>query len=89
MRKRYSVKVEVNNNEVHNASYCSLFDIATDLGLTYDAVASISCGRSRLYTGEGFKYNPKIVIEKILVNNIDNAEESKKKIGKKESTATA
>ena len=48
MRKRYSVKVEVNNNEVHNASYCSLFDIATDLGLTYDAVASISCGRSRL-----------------------------------------
>ena len=89
MRKRYSVKVEVNNNEVHNASYCSLFDIATDLGLTYDAVASISCGRSRLYTGEGFKYNPKIVIEKILVNNIDNAKESKKKIGKKESTATA
>lgn len=86
MRKRYSVKVEVNNNEVHNASYCSLFDIAIDLGLTYDAVASISCGRSRLYTGEGFKYNPKIVIEKILVNNIDNAEESKKKIGKKEST---
>tara|TARA_R100000664_G_C2639890_1_gene65404 strand:- start:222 stop:491 length:270 start_codon:yes stop_codon:yes gene_type:complete len=86
MRKRYSVKVEINNNEVHNASYCSLFDIATDLELTYDAVASISCGRSKLYTGEGFKYNPKIVIEKILVNNIDNAEESKKTIGKKEST---
>tara|TARA_Y100001937_G_C7117732_1_gene330956 strand:+ start:62 stop:331 length:270 start_codon:yes stop_codon:yes gene_type:complete len=86
MRKRYCVKVEINNNEVHNASYCSLFDIATDLGLTYDAVASISCGRSKLYTGEGFKYNPKIVIEKILVNNIDNAEESKKTIGKKEST---
>jgi hypothetical protein len=53
---------------LHNQDYDSLKEMATDLGLTYNQVADLSCNKEKK-DYQKFKFYPKIEITKLKKSN--------------------
>jgi hypothetical protein len=62
----FFVEIKFEDNIIHTDKYKSLKDIATNLGMTYQQVADINCGRyTPKFINKSFLYQPKITIQRI------------------------
>ena len=62
----FVVEIKFNDNIIHTDKYRSLREIATELGMTYQQVADINCGRfNPKFINKDFLYQPKIIIQRI------------------------
>ena len=62
----FIVEIKFNDNIIHTDKYRSLREIATELGMTYQQVADINCGRfNPKFINKNFLYQPKIIIQRI------------------------
>lgn len=58
-----------NEIELHNQDYKSLKDIAEDIGLSYNIIADLHCGRRKQNKRQEFKFQPKIKITRLDKEN--------------------
>tara|TARA_R100000654_G_scaffold19091_1_gene39288 strand:- start:1834 stop:2049 length:216 start_codon:yes stop_codon:yes gene_type:complete len=66
----FKVMITLNDNIIHDKTYRSMTDIASQLGMSYQQVADISCGRViPKYISTEFPFQPKINITKIKKEN--------------------
>ena len=62
----FFVEIKFEDKIIHTDKYKSLTDIANNLGMTYQQVADINCGRYKpKFINKDFLYLPKIVIQRI------------------------
>ena len=62
----FFVEIKFEDKIIHTDKYKSLTDIANNLGMTYQQVADINCGRYKpKFINKDFLYQPKIVIQRI------------------------
>jgi len=62
----FVVEIKFNDNIIHTDKYRSLREIATELGMTYQQVADINCGRfNPKFINKDFLFQPKIIIQRI------------------------
>lgn len=62
----FFVEIKFDDKIIHTDKYKSLKDIANNLGMTYQQVADINCGRfNPKFINKDFLYQPKIVIQRI------------------------
>jgi len=62
----FVVEIKFNDNIIHTDKYRSLREIATELGMTYQQVADINCGRfNPKFINKNFLFQPKIIIQRI------------------------
>jgi len=62
----FIVEIKFNDNIIHTDKYRSLREIATELGMTYQQVADINCGRfNPKFINKNFLFQPKIIIQRI------------------------
>ena len=62
----FFVEIKFEDKIIHTDKYNSLKDIATNLGMSYQQVADINCGRyTPKFINKKFLYQPKITIERI------------------------
>tara|TARA_R110001592_G_scaffold311533_1_gene586431 strand:+ start:296 stop:508 length:213 start_codon:yes stop_codon:yes gene_type:complete len=62
----FKVEIKFNDNIIHSNYYKSLRDIANNLGMTYQQVADINCGRfNPTYINKDFLFQPEIIIQRI------------------------
>jgi hypothetical protein len=62
----FIVEIKFNDNIIHTDKYRSLREIATELGMTYQQVADINCGRfNPKFINKDFLFQPKIIIQRI------------------------
>ena len=74
MKKRFNCCIkDHNDNIIHNEDYNTLKEISKDLGLTNAMVYDLNSRRRDLKYSR-FKYYPKIEINKIFDNNIEDGE---------------
>lgn len=76
MKQRYQVLVKIGEQILHDKKYTCFREISEDLNLTYQQTADISINRPNKFLNNKFKYAPVITINKISVDNINNAKES-------------
>eukprot|EP01043_Picozoa_sp_COSAG02_P020651 COSAG02_NODE_1023_length_15151_cov_745.123572_18_plen_71_part_00 len=68
---KFQVLITFNDNIVHEKIYNSLKEVASGLGLKYQQVADINCGRiTPSFISPNFTFQPKININKIQPENI-------------------
>jgi len=66
----FQVMITLNDNVIHEQTYSSMTEIASKLGMSYQQVADISCGRVvPKYISSDFPFQPKINITKIKNKN--------------------
>jgi len=61
----FNCKITQNDMELHNHDYKTLKDLAEDIGLSYNIVADMHCGRRKGNKRKQFKFQPKIEITRI------------------------
>tara|TARA_R100000231_G_scaffold93737_1_gene70362 strand:+ start:333 stop:545 length:213 start_codon:yes stop_codon:yes gene_type:complete len=62
----FQVVIIFNENIIHRKQYNSLAEISRKLGMSYQQVADINCGRyTPKFINKKFLYQPKITIERI------------------------
>tara|TARA_R100000654_G_scaffold26188_1_gene49713 strand:- start:3102 stop:3314 length:213 start_codon:yes stop_codon:yes gene_type:complete len=62
----FQVIIIFNKNIIHQHQYKNLKEISKELGMTYQQVADINCGRFKpKYISKNFIYQPEITIERI------------------------
>ena len=62
----FKVEIKFNDNIIHSNKYKSLKEIANNLGMTYQQVADINCGRfNPTYINKDFLFQPEIRIQRI------------------------
>ena len=62
----FFVEIKFEDKIIHTDKYNSLKDIATNLGMSYQQVADINCGRyTPKFINKNFMYQPKITIQRI------------------------
>ena len=62
----FQVEIKFNDNIIHSNEYKTLKEIATNLGMTYQQVADINCGRfCPKFINKYFLYQPQIIIQRI------------------------
>ena len=62
----FKVEIKFNDNIIHSNKYKSLKEIANNLGMTYQQVADINCGRfNPKFINKDFLFQPKIIIQRI------------------------
>jgi len=62
----FVVEIKFDEKIIHTDKYRSLREIATELGMTYQQVADINCGRfNPKFINKDFLYQPKIIIQRI------------------------
>jgi hypothetical protein len=62
----FIVEIKFDDKIIHTNQYKSLRDIANNLGMTYQQVADINCGRfNPKFINKNFLYQPKIQIQRI------------------------
>ena len=67
---KFQVSIVFNDNIIHDKIYNSMSEIAEGLGMTYQQVADINCGRVvPKYISRTFPYQPKINIKKVPKEN--------------------
>ncbi len=64
----FNCKITQDGKELHNEDYITLKDISDDIGLSYNIVADISCGRKKNLKYNNFKYFPKVEITRLSKN---------------------
>tara|TARA_R110000824_G_scaffold177496_4_gene356926 strand:- start:1206 stop:1418 length:213 start_codon:yes stop_codon:yes gene_type:complete len=68
---KFQVLITFNDNVIHEKIYNSLNEVAQGLGLKYQQVADINCGRiTPKFISPNFAFQPKININKIPIENI-------------------
>ena len=63
----FVVEIKFNDNIIYSNHYKTLRDIAnSNLGMTYQQVADINCGRfNPTYINKDFLFQPEIIIQRI------------------------
>jgi hypothetical protein len=62
----FIVEIKFDDKIIHTNQYKSLREIAKQLGMTYQQVADINCGRfNPKFINKDFIYQPKIQIQRI------------------------
>lgn len=62
----FIVEIKFDDKIIHTNQYKSLREIAKQLGMTYQQVADINCGRfNPKFINKDFLYQPQILIQRI------------------------
>ena len=76
---RFNCKITQQGVELHNKDYLSLKDISNDIGLSYNIVSNISCGRKPNKKTSEFIFFPKIEITKLDLDYNEIEKEKKER----------
>jgi|TARA_R110000796_G_scaffold94086_1_gene198810 hypothetical protein len=69
---KFQVSITFNDNIIHEKVYNSMREVADGLGMTYQQVADINCGRvTPKFISRDFPYQPNIKINKVLKKEIN------------------